>query len=209
MQHDIRSGMDYVGTVSSEGGPFLLADGRAIRVWRGVQTRDYEKLCDELSAAAPTWGIAVTVDGRDAVAWEPEGGCIAHMYSASPRSLVLVRVYTSELGRADSVRAAGIRAPVGAADHIGRIEIDTGVLAALWAPESGACVQDEDLAGTSPRPSGALVIEGSCLLVRLASGRYRCSAESIDVEHGTVLRCRIEPDLPDEPRAHRRDGRRP
>jgi len=192
--HDIRSGMDYVGTVSSEGGPFLLADGRAIRVWRGLQTRDYEKLCDDLSAAAPMWGIAVTVDGRDAVAWEPEGGCIAHMYGTSQHSLVLVRVFTSELGRADAVRDAGIRAPVGATDDIGRIDIDSGILTVLWAPESGACVLDKDLAGTNPRPSGTVVIEGSCLLVRLEPGRYRCAADSVDVEDGTVLRCRIDPE---------------
>ena len=47
--------MIRLGTVSSEGGPFLLADARAIRAWHGGDSNDYDELCKALDAAGPTW----------------------------------------------------------------------------------------------------------------------------------------------------------
>jgi len=59
--------------VNTEGGPFLLADARAIKAWSGCDSDDYERLCCALSAAPPSWGTGWQLDDYDATFWEPEG----------------------------------------------------------------------------------------------------------------------------------------
>ncbi|MFL5441305.1 MAG: hypothetical protein ACJ79W_19270, partial [Myxococcales bacterium] len=83
--------MIHVGTVSSEGGPFLLADAGAVRVWRGSDTNDYDELCKALDAAGPMWGLGWRLGPHDATVWEPEGPATVDVFAASETSLILVR----------------------------------------------------------------------------------------------------------------------
>ena len=57
--------MDQLGTVSSEGGPFLIADARAARTWRGAEegSRDYDAACGALEQMGRwRWGIPWHLD---------------------------------------------------------------------------------------------------------------------------------------------------
>jgi hypothetical protein len=60
--------MIHVGTASGEGGPFLLADARAVRVWHWGASNDYEDLCKALDAGGPTRGLPWLLGTHDATA---------------------------------------------------------------------------------------------------------------------------------------------
>jgi hypothetical protein len=184
--------MKVLGSVSSEGGPFLLADALAVRSWRGAaeSSTDYTRLCEALDRAGPTWGLTWRLGDCDTVVWEAEGAGTADVLRTSPSSLLLVRGWFDGDWEAATLAAANVQR--GKEDLLGEIEIRCGVLAALWTPEDGTCVTEADVARGSGEPTGDVAISGSSLLVRLSSGRYICHADQVEVGQGSALRCFVE-----------------
>lgn len=185
--------MKIVGSVSSEGGPFLLADAVAVRAWRGAAEgqADYEQLCDRLAQAGPTWGCPLRIGECAAVVWEAEGEGTADVLVAAPDSLLLVRGWFDGDWTAATMKAAAVTP--GDGQTLGTVEISRGVLAILWAPEEGASITDADVARGAGEPS-ELAISGSSLLVPLPSGRYECFADQVHVDQGSALRCFMRPE---------------
>lgn len=175
--------------MSSEGGPFLLADAFAVRSWRGAAegSTDYTRLCEALDRAGPGWGLTWSLGDCNTVVWEAEGAGTADVLRASPSSMLLVRGWFDGDWEAATREAA--RVPRGEEDHLGELEIRCGVLAILWTPEDGTCVTDADVARGSGEPTGDVAISGSSLLVRLPAGRYTCHADQIEIGQGSALRC--------------------
>jgi hypothetical protein len=184
--------MVHVGTASGEGGPFLLADARAVRAWHGGASNDYEDLCKALDAAGPTWGLSWLLGANEATVWEPEGPGTVDVFASSEQSLLLVRGLGFE-GDWDAATRLAAGAPAVDAGLIGHVDVPSGVLAVLWSPENGACVTDEDLIQGKSRPTGGLAIDGSSLLTRLPQGPYACFADLVRIPQGKALRCFIVP----------------
>jgi hypothetical protein len=182
----------HVGTASTEGGPFLLADARAVRAWHGGASNDYEDLCKALDAAGPTWGLAWPLGTHDATVWEPEGPGTADVFVPSKHSLLLVRGLAFEGDWDAAIRLAAGAPPVEAC-LIGHVDVPSGVLAVLWSPEDGACVTDEDVMHRKSRPTGGLAIDGSSLLVAVPQGQYACFADLVRIPQGKALRCFVVP----------------
>ena len=82
------------------------------------------------------------------------------------------------------------RLSLNAQASIGVLEITCGVLAILWAPESGACIETLDVVG-SMRPTGEMAIDGTGLLVGLPNGRYECVSDEVDGPVGSARRCHL------------------
>jgi hypothetical protein len=184
--------MAHIGRVNGEGGPFLLADARAIRVWGGNESGDYDALCQALSAAGPTWGIPWSLGPHDATVWEPEGPGTAEVFAPSSDSLVLVRGLAFA-GDWDRGIEAAASAPVGEADKVGEIALPSGTLVILWSPENGASVPDADIDQEKSRAVPALVLENSCLFTKVQPGRYHCFADMVRIGQGKALRCFVVP----------------
>lgn len=181
--------MQVLGSVSSEGGPLLLADALAVRSWRGAAegSTDYSRLCEALDRAGPSWGLSWKLGDCDTVVWEAEGAGTADVLRPSPSSILLVRGWFDGDWEAATLDAA--RVPRGQEDLLGELEILCGVLAILWTPENGTCVTDADVARGSGEATGDVAISGSSLLVRLPPGRYTCHADQVEVGQGSALRC--------------------
>jgi hypothetical protein len=183
--------MRLIGRISSEGGPFLIADAVAARSWRGGDADHYERLLAALRGAGPSWGMSWPLGECPAVVWDPEGECEADVLMTSPGSLVLVRGWFD--GDWDAATQEAARAPRGAQDPLGNVELRSGVLVVLWTPENGGCITDEDIARGSGQPTGGLAIEGTGLLLRLPPGRYACAADFVRIPNGQAIRCFVSP----------------
>jgi hypothetical protein len=184
--------MVHVGTVTSEGGPFLLADAREVRRWQGNCSNHYQLLGDALSAAGPTLGLRWSLGEYEATIWQPEGPGTAEVFSVSDDSLLLVLGLFFDGDWAHGIRTAAA-APAGQTDEVGEIDLPSGVLAILWSPESGRCVLDADISGGNTRPTGGLTFDESGLLTRLPRGRYRCLADIVAITQGEAVRCLVKP----------------
>lgn len=159
-----------VGFVSSEGGPYLIADAGVARNWRGIDGPDYDELCLQLDARAGGVLSEFRFPALRFLTWEPGVG-VADVLLESDQ---VVLVYPSN-------SRIELPAPMGAAGL--EVEITSGVLAVLWAPENGDCIKDQDFAIKEARPpSGLLAIDGSSLLVPVVSGVYLCSIISSEID---------------------------
>lgn len=154
----------HVGFVSSEGGPYLIADAATARSWRGIDGPDYNELCSRLDERADGVLNEFRLSALRFVTWEPGVGVADVLLEKD--QVVLVYPSNSRIE---------LPAPMAAGCLEVEVEVASGVLAVLWAPESGECITDEDLTIHEARaPSGLLAINESSLLVPVASGVYRC-----------------------------------
>jgi hypothetical protein len=115
--------MEIIGNVSTEGGPFLLADAMAVRSWRGTAdgSDHYDRLCEVLSRVGPGWGAPWLLGDCPAVFWEPEGEGTADVLVTSSSSLVLVRGWFD--GDWDAGTLAAARVQRGKEQLLGDMEI--------------------------------------------------------------------------------------
>lgn len=71
---------------------------------------------------------------------------------------------------------------------LGNIEVETGMLAVLWAPESGECITGTEIVADSARPGGPLAIDGAALLVKVPSGNYIAWHDFVQSEENAARR---------------------
>ena len=76
------------------------------------------------------------------------------------------------------------------AHAIGQLDVRSGALALLWAPEDGACFDDEVLR-RGGRPAADATIEGAALVLKLAPGRYEVWHDVVELDGGFARRCRL------------------
>ena len=94
----------------------------------------------------------------------------------------------------DDREAGGLMNHVGAVSTEGApVLIVDAAAVRSWVPTDGRCVRDTDLRAHRARLSGPLGVEGSALLVRVASRRFRCIADRVAIAAGDAVRCLIEP----------------
>src|SRR5690606_3449181 len=147
-----------VGFVSSEGGPYLIADAVNARNWRGIDGSDYDELCSHLDALTDGVLSEFRLASLRLLTWEPGIG-VADVLLADDQ-VVLVHPSGARLELSAAIDSASLEA-----------EVESGVLAILWAPENGDCIRDQDLKIQEARPpSGLLAIDGSSLLVPVVPG---------------------------------------
>jgi len=62
-----------IGYASSEGGPILIADVRAIQHWGGCEKGDYDRCCEELEKRGNPLGCQIQILSEDAIIWDIVG----------------------------------------------------------------------------------------------------------------------------------------
>jgi len=189
--------MQYIDNVNSEGGPFLLADATVARDWRGSDGdgSDYERACRAFLSDPEPPGVFVTVGAGQALFWESFGAGTVDVFMDELGNLTIIRAWLDEPEGADAddelrTIAELVKLPLGKTTLLGSLETTSGVLAILWSPESGACIESLDIE-ESERPTGEMATDSSGLLVRVANGRYACLHDEFELANVSARRCHL------------------
>ena len=186
-------------TVSSEGGPLLIADAATAQNWRCFdedknEGGDYQLACDALNAAPTLPGLELQISVSRFVVWEMGGSGTANVLRISGSEIMIVRTWLDEgNGLPTILELAAL--PVRKRHHFADLTVHCGVLAILWAPESGTCIETSDILEIEDfqEPSGDIAISGSSLLVKLSNGNYSLFHDEVELASDeSALRCHIE-----------------
>jgi len=187
----------YLDAVNSEGGPFLIADAEIAHHWRGTEEggTDYRRACQVFLTFPEPPGALIPVGPGQALVWEPEGAGTGDVFIDGQGHLTIVRAWLDEPDGADTddelrtvTTLAGL--PLNEAVSLGSLEITSGVLAILWSPETGECIEALDVE-ESERPTGEMATDSSGLLVRVAKGSYTCLHDEFELEKVSARRCHL------------------
>jgi hypothetical protein len=173
-----------LGSVSTEGGPLLVADLSVALTWRGTDGdgRDYQRACDLLERDPFARGTFIEVAGREALLWDMPTGT-ADVWRRGDGALVLNRTWVDNR---DSELNFPLRLPPVNLRLLGQLVVRTGWLAVLWAAESG-----RDIERISPRDGLALNLSvgNAGLLAVLPNGVYNCLHDEIEDGIAKAMRC--------------------
>ena len=189
--------MRYIDSVNSEGGPFLLADAIVMRDWHGSggDGSDYERACQLLQSDPEPPGALLPIGVGKALVWDPYGAGTGDVFMDEQGGLTIIRAWLDEHEGAstdDELRTVTTLAtlPPTGATSLGSLKITCGVLAILWAPESGECIEALNV-DESERPTGEMATDSSGLLVRIATGNYTCLHDEFELEKVSARRCHL------------------
>lgn len=180
--------MRHIGHVSGEGGPLLLADATVARLWRGARNgaNDYARACALFDGREPEPdAVSIALAGGAAILWELHGPGTADVFRDDDE-LMLLRAWLDDEAALDALAEADGED----AREIGVLEVSSGSLALLWAPEDGRCFDDEVLR-RGGRPAADSTIEGAALVLKLPPGRYEVWHDVVALEGGVARRCRV------------------
>jgi hypothetical protein len=174
-----------MGDVSTEGGPFLIADRAALARWSGDEGGDYERLLGSLRVGQPRT-LALNLDGAASLAWNIPTGT-AQVWRLGPTAVLLTRSWVDQ--DEDLPRLA--QPPMRRTEPMGTVDVASGWLVILWAPEPGA-----DVLAVEPRDGWSLDLSvgGAGLVVQVPPGRYECWGDEVDIGSASAWRCLIVPD---------------
>lgn len=186
--------MQYLDNVDSEGGPFLIADAEVARAWRGSEEggADYERACRVFEDTPDLPGSQISIGQGLAIIWDTEGAGTADVFLGKRNYIVIVRAWLDDQDDSDEMETISALAelPMNEAMQIGLLTITSGVLAILWSPESGGCIEDLDV-DESERPTGEMATDSSGLLVKIAKGSYSCLHDEIETAGASARRCHL------------------
>jgi hypothetical protein len=183
--------MNHLFSINTEGGPLLCADMDAARCWKGSEagSADYEDLCARFDATPKLAATLITVGDHPAIAWEMCGPGTADVFRSTDGLIRIVRAWVDEDAQEEIEKLAAHDAPSHV--EVGEIEIPSGLLAVLWAPESGQRIplsteQDvQRVSGTS--------LNDSAFLLKVSSSRYRCQHDEVNVGVSRAVRLTLIP----------------
>jgi hypothetical protein len=179
--------MHLLGTVSTEGGPILIADFEAASKWSGIdgEPSDYERLIGHLEVAGDAPGLQIDLAGIPAIAWQMPTGT-AEIWRRGKDSLLISRPWLEE-GSHSAAHLAGLPAknPV----RIGTLRIESGWLVVVWATEAG---KDFAVAPEEARTLN-LSVEKSGLVAGLPHGAYECFHDEVSDGSESTQRCFVLP----------------
>jgi len=194
--------VEYINNVDSEGGPFLIADATVMIEWHGSDGdgSDYQHACDVLMTAPQLPAVLLPVGSGQALVWETEGAGTGNVFIKRRGELVIVRAWLDESDGDDaddeleSIMALA-ELPLNEPITLGSLNITSGVLAILWSPENGECIESLDISSLgddkSERPSGDMTTDASGLLVAIEIGNYTCLHDEIELGNASARRCHL------------------
>ncbi len=177
---------ELVGRVSTEGGPFLVADLDVVRTWHGgdvpdgASASDYERACAALPETTGV-GVLVPADMGSGVLWDVPSGSVAVWRRRD--EILLCRTWTSEDG--PSEEAEGETALSGKA---GDIVSSSGWIVVVWAPEAG---EELDLALPADGRQIGWALGDAGLILAAPPGRYTCTFGETSAPHA-AYHCRLK-----------------
>ena len=183
--------MKYLDNVDSEGGPLLIADAEVARKWRGSGNSDYDRACQVFIDDSSIQGHMVSIRQKQGLVWEIGGAGTADVFLDRSDHLIVVRAWLDDPADEMSTLFTLAALPRTEVISLGSLEITSGVLAILWAPESGECIESLEVVECE-RPTGEeMMSESSGLLVALPNGIYSCLHDEVKGLDGEARRCHL------------------
>jgi hypothetical protein len=182
--------LKYLDEVSTEGGLLLLADANTARAWHGTEEdgSDYQRACRLFENSAVP-GSIIPVGQGQAILWDMEGSGTADVFLEEPDHLIIVRAWMDDNDE-EAVLFSLAALPLQSTTNVGSLEITSGILAIMWATESGECIESLNIR-ESARPTGNMASEDAGLLVQLPNGRYVCLHDEVEQEDNSARRCHL------------------
>jgi hypothetical protein len=170
--------MNHLFSLNAEGGPLLCMDAGAAARWNGAEdgSRDYTDLCLVIDTQPEFSAKIMPISGVSSVVWEMQGAGIADAFVYTDGRIKIVRAWLSD-GSNEEVMALADCAPVSRV-QLGVIDVSSGVLALLWAPESGRKFP-QHIDGPFRRICGT-AIAGSAFAVNARKCSYSCWDERVN-----------------------------
>ena len=160
--------------VSSEGGPIILGDFEALRVWRGASDSSnyYETACQLLNQSNPS---PLTLGGAESVVWDFGGPGTGDIAIVSDSHVSVVRIWPGDSWTDDYTASVVVTSATSrfGTSILGHITIESGYLLALWAPEDASQFLPPQGARGVPEP-GLSIGDGGAY-VRVLCGSYEVS----------------------------------
>jgi hypothetical protein len=183
--------MIYLESVSSEGGPLLLADANVARKWRGVEEggHDYERACDLFDKNPDLLGGMIAIGKREGLLWELQGAGSAHIFRNNENNFVVVRAWLATPDDANMLLQLAQLEPQ-ELTPLGILNVSTSILAILWATENGECIETLDV-DDFERPSGEMSTEEAGLLLKVKGSEYKCYHDTIRIDGNSAIRCHL------------------
>jgi hypothetical protein len=170
--------------VSTEGGPLLIADRAALAHWSGDEGGDYERLLGSLLVTQPRMLPLTSMGPQASLGTSPRGR--PKSGGSSRTEVLLTRSWVDQ--DEDLLRLA--QPPMRRTESMGTIDVASGLLVMLWAPEPGADVLDVE---PGDGLSLDLSVGGAGLVVQIPPGRYACLGDEVDIGSAFAWRCLIVP----------------
>jgi hypothetical protein len=181
---------EFLGHVSTEGGPLLLLDADAAVLWTGASDDglDYALAGAALGPGADRAGGPIAREGVDAVVWSMPTGTASVWRAGVDRLIVLRRWLTEPELHEES---APLLASAKSAVALGRLRVASGYAVVMWAAEDGRALAPMPF---GDRASFGFSVGHSGLVVSLAAGRYVAVHDSPIDGDGFALRCVLSRD---------------
>jgi len=158
--------------VSSEGGPIILGDFKALRSWRGI-AGDYDRACLLVEQTNPA---SIDVAGVNSMVWDFGGAGTGDIVIVSDLHVSVVRIWPDASwteAETESVITCSATARYGSAVLL-HLTIESGYLLALWATEDASRFSPPQGACGVPNP-GLSIGDGGAY-VRIPCGSYEVTA---------------------------------
>lgn len=166
--------MRYLGVVSTDGGLVLIADASAAMHWRGIQSDDYDNLCQVFPVDSQ--GLMIQIKNQDGFVWDiGDSGTVDIFCDDDKKNIVLVHAWLADGNDFSTVERLAL-IPNQIVEPATRLKLPTGVLAVLWATESGEYIESFD---TASQVENGLLDEGS-LLVDAGIGYYDIFIDNVN-----------------------------
>ena len=171
----------HLGTVSTEGGPLLLADLEDLRLWGGTDTNDYSRANEVLDRQAVPPGAVLSLGANTALLWDMPTGT-ADVFRRSVCEIVIVRAWTSDEDKVTYVASL----PSEKAVVIGKLNVRSGFIGIVWATENGS-----DIVKGSPADGQAIgfAVEQSGMIAAMPAGLYTLYHDEPDLSLARGRRC--------------------
>jgi hypothetical protein len=182
--------LEWLGVVSTEGGPLLIADREVVVDWNTVlgDDTDYRRACEPLDRSPQMRGFQLDVAGEAAIVWDIPTGT-SDVWRRSPRSVVLSRCWVDRDD--ESARRSVASLPPVDPLGLGTFKLESGWVVIIWAAESGP-----DVAKQAPSPALALNLSvgGSGIVVDMPRGDYAVYCDEVTEGSTRSLRAFIVDD---------------
>jgi hypothetical protein len=150
---------------------------------------DYERACRALDPSAD--GAFIAVGAGQVLVWELGGPGTADVFRKSDAEIVLSRGWYETTTPSDETVASLASVPLSErAVLLGELDVDSGTLVILWAPESGGCVQSTEVPPDGV-PTGEVSMGGTALMVAVRPGRYACIHDEVEAAPADGRRCHL------------------
>lgn len=181
--------MTYLGYINAEGGPLLVADGSRVSGWKGIEGADYDRACAIFDSDPALEGAEIDLGDGNGVLWEMQGPGTAFVYMLNESHYVIVRIWPRTPQESSAPQTIAEQ-PFERTARIGRLSIESGILAVFWAVEEGAGMNLRDGIAVG-RPTGDLSIENAGLILRVPNSQFSCFYDNVDVPAGIGRRLHL------------------